>query len=1172
MGAELSIGDYALYNCPSLESVQWNSIYKFTVGAYAFNGCTNFTGFKSKWDSCLNTCTIGDYAFENCTSISTALPENYDKLTLSVGKGAFLGCTNLTTVCTFNSNYGGSISSVSISDESFMGCSSLTTAYFGSYNGDNTGASAYEGCSSLTTVTIPSGMTTIPYAMFRNCTGLTTVSGSENVTSVADYAFDGCSSLSTYTANESLTGEINSFKGTQLSDITYDFRSGNIDDNFNYKLEVTNVSDPEMILTISGTGEWTENDMASLMNSFEDTWIQYITKVVIEDGVTAIGDGAFSDIKNLASVVIPESVKRGSIADTAFEGCPLTDIDYTIASGSCGNKANYVIKSSKLDGTDQTVTISGTGKTKTYSKSSQQPWADNQQLITSVVVEDGVTSVGSYMFADCVNLSSVTLADSVDTIGRYAFANCTALTGITIPDGVEEIPVGAFENCTSLTDVNITDDVCIIGENAFKDCTSLVTITLPSSLESIGDSTFENCTSLETVVVNDSLTSVGSNAFKNCVNLTTINVSEKATVDDTAFDGCTSLTGVKYEVIAGECGADMTYTLMITEPATNTMTLYINGSGDMYDYNSATDVPWLAYADQITAVEFEDNTEDAQFITKVGAYAFNGLDGLTSVALPTHNGTVFTVGDYAFADCTNLETVSGDITTVGASAFENCTALTSISIDESLPVGEDAFANCASLTDITYTVAKGNSGSASYSLVCTNPSESTMVLTISGKGAMADYTHSTTPWDKYSEDIVEIIIEDGVTTVGDKAFSACTNLETISIPATVSKVNEADVNTSALENITYVVQNETKCGTRATYTITSDRLDKTNQKLVISGTGATKLVDWGDSTDYITEVEVKDGITKIASGMFKGCTALTDVTLPSSIRAVNENAFESCTSLKSIDLPSGVYIATESFKGCTALETIAIPNGATVEESAFEGCSGLTEVTMPNSLQTIKSKTFKDCTSLTTVNFGDNLTTIAEEAFMGCTALSDLTIPSSVTSIGDSSFSGCTSLTEVVIPETVASVGKNLFAGCTSLTSVRYNHYETATVADLGVADDILKSINVIGDSRIEVAIERGYLDNENTVEFDIRVDTNSFGGNDDALYLDGVKVVINEKEYSISECYEDEDGYIVFPVVVTVTNSNIESLAIRGQVDAKNDANETVTLYFASKAENVER
>jgi hypothetical protein len=153
----------------------------------------------------------------------------------------------------------------------------------------------------------------------------------------------------------------------------------------------------------------------------------------------------------------------------------------------------------------------------------------------------------------------------------------------------------------------------------------------------------------------------------------------------------------------------------------------------------------------------------------------------------------------------------------------------------------------------------------------------------------------------------------------------------------------------------------------------------------------------------------------------------------------------------------------------------------------------------------------------------------------------------------------------------VTNIGSGVLSGCTALTEVRYNHNEGTDEVNLGVSEDIVKSINVIKDNRIEVDLTNPTI-TDDTVDFDIRVATASFGGEDEtAMYLDGVKVVINEQEYSISECYE-EDGYIIFPVRVTVTNPDTVSLAIRGQVDAKNAEDEITTVYFASSASTANR
>ena len=189
-------------------------------------------------------------------------------------------------------------------------------------------------------------------------------------------------------------------------------------------------------LTISGEGVMYDYEYYSTA-----PWSELdITEIVVEDGVTSIGDSAFYYCTSLASVAIPDSVTR--IGDSAFSKCT---------------------------------------------------------SLTSVAIPDSVTSIDYGAFSYCTSLTSVAIPDSVTSIGDFAFGSCSSLTSVAIPDSVTSIGDYAFDCCTSLTSVAIPDSVTSIGECAFRSCTSLTSVAIPDSVTSIGEGAFYDCDSLTDV-------------------------------------------------------------------------------------------------------------------------------------------------------------------------------------------------------------------------------------------------------------------------------------------------------------------------------------------------------------------------------------------------------------------------------------------------------------------------------------------------------------------------------------------------------------------------------------------------------------------------------------------------------------------------------------------------
>ena len=228
---------------------------------------------------------------------------------------------------------------------------------------------------------------------------------------------------------------------------------------------------------------------------------------------------------------------------------------------------------------------------------------------------------------------------------------------------------------------------------------------------------------------------------------------------------------------------------------------------------------------------------------------------------------------------------------------------------------------------------------------------------------------------------------------------------------------------------------------------------------VIIPEGVTSI---GDSAFYccssLTSVTIPEGVTSVGDGAFEYCRNLTSVTIPEGVTSIGDRAFYWCSSLTSVTIPEGVTrIGKSAFSDCIRLTSVTIPEGVTsIGDRAFHRCDSLTSVTIPESVTRIGIAAFEDCRSLTNVTIPDSVTSISPNAFYGCKALADkdgfvivrdilfdyagsigeLVVPNGVICIGNSAFKGCDSLTGVTIPEGVTSIGVGAFEDCSSLTSV----------------------------------------------------------------------------------------------------------------------------------------
>lgn len=742
----------------------------------------------------------------------------------------------------------------------------------------------------LKSITIPDGVTTICVYAFSNSMRLTSLTIPRSVTLIENFALQSCR----YLTDVYYLGTKAQWDGVSVQNYNSSLQSaalhfripetvaaGDCGDTLSWALDDTGE------LVISGTGA-----MTSWQSPESVPWYPYrdqILTVSLSDGLTGIGNFAFSGCSGLTELLFPVSLT--AIGDEILSGCselyivyyPGTEAQWsavslgdrnedllnasllfsadptaTVASGTCGDNLRW-----RLD-TGGNFIVFGSGAMTDYPIGGSVPWRNYSSTIRTITLPKGLTSIGSYAFFNCTEVTRISIPDSVTAIGRWTFLDCTGLTDLSLPDGLTSIGEYAFYGCAGLTSISIPssvtaigtfafayscfssivipEGVTAIGDHAFAYCHELTDINIPDSVTSIGYQGFADTPRLRSIAIPGSVVSIGEyafwrsglteitvphgtvsicgNAFQDCESLTSVTISDTVTaIDSSAFEYCGSVSDL---------------TVDANNPA------YCAVDNILYTKDMKTLVICLSSE---TALTIPDG------VTAIGDHAFYNRRDLTDLTLP---GSVAAIGDFAFYNCDGLTAVTlpESLTSIGSSAFENCDGLSAIAIPRNVAfIGSVAFSTCRSLTNIqvdplntAYCTLDGilYTGDLKLLLLCPG-----------------SHTACTLP--------------ESLTAIGEDAFFGCS---------------------------------------------------------------------------LLTEIAIPSGVTEIGQGAFWGCTGLTEITIPSGVTAINGYLFDGCTGLTELIIPEGVTeIGSYAFFNCTGLTEITIPGSVTsIGSSLFYSCNGIRDV------------------------------------------------------------------------------------------------------------------------------------------------------------------------------------------------------------------------------------
>ena len=600
-----AIGDAAFYNCTGLTTVTLNTALT-SLSSRVFYGCSNLDTIDLS-----NLTDIGGSAFYNCGSLT------YVDLTKAenIGSKAFYGCTSLSAVDVL------ATAAVDNTD-SFEGVNLTSVTIFGSGDFSSTlhrvwrtssgfTADVKDGVTSIingfngtgvTSVTLPSTVTSLDAYAFTNCKKLTTIDlggvltigdhafedcellvikDLKNITSIGENAFYGCIKITEIELNETTacTLGINAFAGcSELTGIT-----GKL---------------PETIPAgaFNGCAKLTGIDLSKVkvinINAFNGC---SLLAVVDLNSVTSVPSNAFNNCPSITKLTLPVSINFSSYFPQSKN---ISDLTFVADSGTA--IFNYGV--------------------------SGVPWSSGNALTLTVTIEDGITSIGNYVFSNCANIKSITLPESVTRIGNYSFLNCTGLNAIDLSK-VETFGSNTFDGCSfgvldmssvkSIGGSNIfrgsaitkltlpisfaAENITVFGNDALNGLEEMnfvkgtgaganylsvsttpwkqssvvgITVNIDEGVTSIGSYMFDNC-QIRTIVLPSTIESIGERAF-NGSGITSLSMPVSATFGTNAFYGCSNLTEV---ILTGTVGVDHTSVSYLLTPwkyLPNEMTVIIS--------------------------------------------------------------------------------------------------------------------------------------------------------------------------------------------------------------------------------------------------------------------------------------------------------------------------------------------------------------------------------------------------------------------------------------------------------------------------------------------------------------------------------------------------------------------------------------------------------------------
>lgn len=803
-----------------------------------------------------------------------------------------------------------------------------------------------------------------------------------------------------------------------------------------------------------------------------------LKEAVIPEGVTEIGDNVFSNCSQLEKISIPDSLV--SINGNLTRFCPNVKFievspDHSVL--AVENKALINKRNMSM------ICFLDHGNTGTYEvPQGVQIIGDavfEHSAFSAILLPDSVRVIGISAFISCENLTELVLPEGVTTIGHQAFFGCDKLKSITIPDSVNQIEMAVFGYNKALKNVRISPDHpayemiehLLVDKRDMKIVSALndtpEKYEIPAGIQEIGNMGFQGSGELTELIVPEGVTKIGYSAFSGCNQLREITLPASVKeIGWNAFEYSWELlikapagswaeqyskeTGYRFEALPADAEEEKAEAKQETAASAATK----GTEQDLFQYQVKEDG-----TAEITSVDKDNCPAELVFPTEIDGYKVTSIGGMAVQSCKELKRAIIPegieyIGLNAFFFCGNLTSVSfpESLSAMGRTPFMGCRNLKSFELTPDHPVLSFDGNVLMNKQDMTLIRFANPDNKGSYKIPeGTKKIENEAFINSNLTWVLIPDSVEQIDWAAFDNSKIKtMILPEGVKNIENQVFMNCRDLESVSIPMSLTSIGIAIFN--GCDNLTAIQISPD----HPAYEVRNLALIDKQRKSIVSVSGAIKET-----------YKIPEGVQSIDRLAFQGCENLKEVIVPDGVTEIGPDAFSGCGILQKLTLPASVTVIADQIVPNKNNLVVRAPagsyaqqyceeNGIRFEELPAEASGENQETAKPAAAKEADPSLFKyevrsdGTASITEADEekcvgnivipaeldGHTVTSIGFNAFSGCEKLINVTIPETVTTIGQFAFSDCDMLTSINIPDSVTWIIEGAFLGCNKLSSI----------------------------------------------------------------------------------------------------------------------------------------